>query len=110
MYAIRSYYAPLSCEEHLQIGHPAMVDVGVGARQAPETFRRIAVEMRLHVLVHLLLQVDAKRTVGANDHIGAHPFVRRHIATGVITSYSIHYTKLYEAIRGGTRIQLPHTT
>ncbi len=80
-------FLTLSGEKHLQIGYPAVVDVGIRGFKTPDSLGRIGCEVFRHVFVDLFLQIDAQSTVGANHHIGTHAQMGRHIAIGVIHFY-----------------------
>ena len=70
-------------EQGFKVRHPAVVDIAVGARQAPGL--RISRETGLHVAVDRQLQVDGPaRAHGPDQHIGADTPVRRHIAAGKV--------------------------
>ena len=61
----------LALEIAFEVRHAAMVDVPVGAREAPDL--RIVRERRFHVLVHQHLQVHVERVaVGADNNVRAH--------------------------------------
>ena len=67
-------------EEHGEIGHPSMIDVGIGLRQAPEL--RVRGKGALHVLMDEELQIDAAMPIGADDNVAAYAAIARHVATG----------------------------
>ena len=65
-----------------QIGHPAVIDVGVGVIQPPVP--RIGREGASHIFVHQTLQINAPRvTGGANDNIRAHTDADRNVAVRI---------------------------
>jgi hypothetical protein len=73
---------PLPREENLQVGHAAMINMGIGARQPPTA--RIKAKVGAHVLVHELLEIHTKRlTISAYHDIGADSALGWHIPTGI---------------------------
>ena len=73
---------PCRVKKRHQVGHAAVVDVGVRPGKAPVF--RVRGEMRFHVLVDDLLQVDPDRPERADHHVRADAPVRRHVAAGVL--------------------------
>jgi hypothetical protein len=70
-------------EKNHQIGDTPVVDIRVGMGDGPPRPSLIDGEIRLHVFVNFLLQVDPQRAVGADDLVGTNTCVRAHITTGV---------------------------
>lgn len=68
-------------EKGHEIRNTPMIDVSISAFHPPEL--RIHGEVRTHVLVHFLLQIDAQLAIGTNHYISANAFACRHIALGV---------------------------
>lgn len=68
-------------EEGLEVRDAAVVDVRIRPFQAPEF--GVEAEMGLHVLVDLLLQVDAEGSVGADDDIGADAQFNGNVSTRI---------------------------
>src|SRR6185369_13197369 len=56
-------------EDH-EIGHPAVVDVGIGMIEPPAFLVWISREVQNDLFVDFLLQVNTHRTVGPNDLVG----------------------------------------
>ena len=68
-------------KEGLQIGNASMVDIRVGSFQSP--FLRISREVRRHVFVNFLLQVNAGISKCSNNDVRARASVGRHVAAGI---------------------------
>ena len=68
-------------KENPQVGHPSVIDVGVGFFQPP--FFRVQAEVPLHILVDLLLQVDSGLAVSPDYNITADTDIIRHIAARI---------------------------
>ena len=104
MYAIRSYYEN---SDHTCWGHPEKFDVIVvmGAAVWPSGVPSPALKRRLDHGVFLWQKRYSENlllTGGTGRFPPAEALVMRRLALAagvpVITSYSIHYTKLYDAI------------
>ena len=64
------HHPTLAPEKGHQVGHPPVIDVGVGAGQPPDG--GVAIEVGPHILVYPLLQIDAQLAIGPDDHIRTH--------------------------------------
>ena len=64
--AVIGRFSPPPLEKHAQVRDAPVIDICVRVCQHPPRVIGIRAEMRLHVLVHVLLQVDPHRPVRAN--------------------------------------------
>jgi hypothetical protein len=71
----------VSGEKGHQVGNAPVVNVCVGCFHAP--YFGIFAEIRFHVFVYFLLQVNAHFPVCPYNHIRTNAFIRRNIAVGI---------------------------
>jgi hypothetical protein len=76
----------LTLEENHQIGHPAMIDVGIWMGEVPPSPSRIRREVLQHVFVDFFLQINPHRPIGTNDLVGADARVGRDVSPWVWNS------------------------
>ena len=89
MYAIRSYYGDVMASLMIE---------GFGAVPVVDSSRRLAGIVSEHDLLAAIDDGHALGRITAGDIMTGNPYsVRPETTMGVITSYSIHYTKLYDA-------------
>ena len=72
----------LVLEEDHQVGHSSVIDIGIRVSHAPPA--RVFSEVRGHVFVNFLLQINSHGAIYADDFVGANTGARRHIAVGVL--------------------------
>ena len=76
-------FVTMSLEPGLDVWHAAMINVAIGARQAPSI--RIGTEVCSHVLMNMGLEIKLERfAIGANDDIDADAAISRHVAIRIV--------------------------
>ena len=90
-----------SFKENLKIGHTPMVDIFIGAFEAPYFW--IFTKVGLHIFVNDALQVDSCTPVSAHDDVCADPDMVRHVTHRIVqlSIAAIVDDNMRQALHGG---------
>jgi len=72
---------PLALEVRCNVGHPAMVDIRIGACKPPNLW--VPIKGLLHVFMDQHLHIHSHFPQSPHDYVTAHSPIKRHISTWI---------------------------